>query len=248
MINAIIVDDELYGRTVLSSLLRKYCPQVTLMAEAKSVKEAFELIEKHKPDLVFLDIEMPGGSGFDLLELYPEPSFSVIFTTAFNQYAIKAIKFSALDYLLKPINIEELQAAVAKVDDPDGEEQSAKVSNFIQNYKNQESSNAKKIAISTTEGLEFIEIHEIIRCEANGKYTFCVLKDRTITATKNLKEFENLLSDYDFFRVHHAHLVNLKHIKKFQKSDGNQLIMSNGDQVGVSKRKKEEFMTRLNIV
>jgi two-component system LytT family response regulator len=249
MLKVIIVDDEELGRNVLKSLLQKFCPNIELLGEAKNSTEAIKLIQELKPELVFLDIEMPGGSGFDLLEKIGTPSFSVVFTTAFDQYAIKAIKFSAMDYLLKPINIEELVESIRKVEQnklANNPETLAK--HLIENLK-RPIGESQNIALPTSTGLEFINIKDIIRCEADGKYTKCFFKDgKKSLSTKNLKEFDDLLSSHNFFRVHHAHLVNVEHIKNFNKTDGGTLTMSNGDIVSISKRKKEEFLSSLKKI
>ncbi len=249
MINAIIIDDEELGRTLLGNILNKYCKNVNIVGQASSAKDGFELINNVSPDLVFLDIEMPGGSGFDLLEKITDKNLGIIFTTAYNQYAVKAFKFNAIDYLLKPINIEELIASVNKVTDKKSTTNfKSSIKNLIENY-NSPNSKTNKIALPTQDGLEFVEIKDIIRCEADGKYTFCFLSSgKRLHSTRGLKDFEEQLSSYNFCRIHHAHLVNLDHIKNYFKGEGGYILMSNGDNVTVSKRKKEVFLKQLNKI
>jgi two-component system LytT family response regulator len=249
MIKAIIIDDEELGRTVLKNLIRKYVPDVAIVGEAGSMKEAIKVIEEVNPALVFLDIEMPGGSGFDLLEKIGAPSFSVIFTTAYNQYAVKAFKYSAVDYLLKPINIDELTTAVDKVINTDSKKtQKAAVQHLMESHSNEGVSKNNKVALPTQEGLVFIDIADIIRCEADGKYTYCITANKKLYSTRSLKDFEEQLTKHGFCRIHHAHLVNLNHIKNYMKGDGGHVVMVNGDNVTVSKRKKEDFINKLNKI
>jgi len=245
-IRAVIVDDEELGRNVLKNLVQKYIPSVTIVGEAGSVKEAKKVIADTIPALVFLDIEMPGGSGFDLLEQIENPPFSVIFTSAYNQYAIKAFKYSAVDYLLKPLNIDELTAAIKKIVEPGARQglQQA-LQHFMESFSQNGVSKNNKVALPTFDGLVFIDIGDIIRCEADGKYTYCYISGgKKLHSTRSLMDFEEQLTLYGFCRVHHAHLVNLNQIKNYVKGLGGYVVMSNGDSVVVSKRKKEEFIKR----
>ncbi len=251
MITAIIVDDEKKSRELLEILLRNNCPNVTVIGQANSVEQALTLINKTPPDVIFLDIEMPGGSGFDLLEKIKHQKFSVIFTTAYHQYAIKAFKFSAIDYLLKPFDEDELIQAVKRAElqlskhhkIPTVELESAK-----NNYTNLLSGNSK-LALTTQSGLVFVEIKQIVRCEADGKYTMCYLSNNTrICVTKNLKGFELILNDYDFVRLHNSHLVNIHFIKEYHQGRGGYISMHDGSTIAVSQRKKEEFLKRINKI
>jgi two-component system LytT family response regulator len=251
MIKAVIIDDEELGRSVLANLVQKYCPEITIVGSAASLKEAKRVIEDVNPSLLFLDVEMPGGSGFELLEKLENHSFHVIFTTAYDQYAVKAFKYSALDYLLKPINIEELTNAVKKISSADSKKNmQSSLQHFMESYNNSGvSKNNNKVALPTQEGLVFIDIADIIRCEADGKYTWCFVKEgKNLYSTRSLKDFEEQLEQFGFCRIHHAHLINLNHIKNYTKGDGGQVTMANGDSVTVSKRKKEEFLNRLNKI
>lgn len=244
MTSAIIVDDELAGRESLSILLNEYLPDVHVLAKAESVKTAIEQIKTLKPDIVFLDVEMPEKDGFSLISETNPNDFEVIFTTAHPEYAIKAIKASAIDYLLKPIDHNELEEAVKKVENKRGLG-NKKLETFMSHIGGPKTQ--PQLAISTLEGLIFIKLANIIYCRGDGAYTFFILKTgERIIASKNLKEFENLLCDGDFFRTHKSYVVNLAEIKKFVKSDGCYVLMSNGDKIDVSKRRKENFVKVLS--
>lgn len=250
MMKAIIIDDEELGRTVLKNLVQKYCREISIVGEASNIKEAKKVILETNPALIFLDIEMQGGSGFDLLEQMKGSDFSVIFTTAYNQYAVKAFRYSAVDYILKPINIDELLAAVKKVVNPTNKKvMQSSLDHFMDSHTNQGVSKNNKLALPTQEGLVFVDINDILRCEADGKYTHCfIMGGKKLYSTRSLKDFEEQLAPRGFCRIHHAHLVNLNHIKNYVKGDGGQVLMANGDSVIVSKRKKEEFLNRLNKI
>ncbi|MCB9360691.1 MAG: response regulator transcription factor [Flavobacteriales bacterium] len=248
MINAVIIDDEEKGRKLLEILVSNYCSGVNIVGKANSVATGIPLIEETNPDLVFLDVEMTGGNGFDLLEKMAPINFSVIFTTAYDQYAIKAFKYSALDYLLKPIDEEELMAAVKKVKPNDGENHNKKINHLLEHFQKPKSIN-NRLALSTLNGLEFVEIDKIIRCEADSKYTFVYIKDgKRLHITKNLKEFEDMLTEHNFFRIHHSHLVNLSYVTKYHKGRGGYVELEDGTSIGVSQRKKEDFLSHLNMI
>ena len=242
---AVIVDDEQMSRQTLHKLLELYCPKVEIIGEAGSADEAFELIEKESPSVVFLDVEMPYGSGFDLLARFSDINFEVIFVTAFDQYALRAIKSCALDYLLKPINAEELISAVNKLEEKENlVSNKLNIETFLKNLQRIDSDN-NQIVIPTSDGFEFVEIDEIIRFEADGRYTNIHLNDGSKNLIcKNLKEFELLLEGHDFFRSHHSHLVHMKYVKSYSKSDGGFLKMKEGSLVPISRRKKEAFLDR----
>ncbi|MGB0985311.1 MAG: LytR/AlgR family response regulator transcription factor [Saprospiraceae bacterium] len=247
MISAIIIDDIQKSRAVLLQLLQRHCPQINVIGMAASADEAQLLILEKNPDLLFLDVEMPNGTGFDLLKRFSSPTFEVIFTTAYDQYALQAIKFCALDYLLKPIDIEELQAAIqkmaSKVTTP---KSSNRFTHLIENLNNHNHKN-HKIGIPTQEGLIFIKVDDILYCTADRSYTYVQLKNqRKIIATRKIKEFENLLTQHDFFRIHRSHLINLNYIEKYYKGAGGYVIMSNGQSIDVSRRKKEGFLEQLD--
>lgn len=248
MIKTIIIDDETRGRDTLKNLLHKYCDEVQLSGEAGSVLDGFKLINDEAPDLVFLDIEMPGHNGFDLLEMFKSIPFKVIFTTAYDKYAIKAIKYSALDYLLKPIDIDELKSAVSRVDNTS--KRDMKQANYEVLFNNIKSENKrKKVAIPDLEGLVFIYLDEIVRCESDGNYTYIyLLSKKKITASRTLRDFEELFSEESFFRVHRSHLINLEHLKKYIKGEGGFAVMADDSRVEVSRRKKTEFLEILAAI
>ncbi len=242
MITAIIVDDEPKGRLALHQKLNTYCNNVLVVAEAANGKEALGLIKQHHPQLVFLDIEMPVMNAFEMLNELAEKNFHVIFTTAYDQYAIKAIKYAAFDYLLKPVDIEELKMAIAKIENVENKNLTKQLELLLQNMQ-QPKKGFNKLAIPSLDGLHFFDISSIIRLEAQSNYTVIYFLDHTkITASKTLKDFEELLPQELFFRLHHSHIINLQYIKKYIKGDGGQVEMENGDMIDVSRRKKEEFL------
>ena len=212
------------------------------MAEATNGQEALMLIQHHKPQLIFLDIEMPRMNGFEMLNELPEKNFHIIFTTAYDQYAIKAIKYAAFDYLLKPIDIEELRTAVSKIDAKENTQTKQQVELLSQNIL-QPKKQLSRLAIPTLEGLLFLSISDIIHLEANSNYTNIYLNGKIkVTASKTLKEFEEMLPEDIFFRTHHSHLINLNFIKRYIKGDGGQIELQNGTYIDVSRRKKDEFL------
>lgn len=246
--SAIIIDDEDNNRENLKDLLLQHCSEVKVLGMADSAMEGIKLIKKHHPQIVFLDIQMPYGSGFDMLEGIDEIDFEIIFVTAFNQYAIKAIKFSALDYILKPINIEELKNAIDKIGRKlSTREKDSRLNNFLTNINKHESD--KKIALPTSDELKFIPVKEIIHCKGDNNYTHIVLTSgEKIMVSKTLKDFEELLEEFNFIRVHQSHLVNIHHVKTFVKTGGGSIIMSNNEQFPVSRQKKEMFIKKMNEV
>ncbi len=246
MIKTVIIDDQENSRNAIKNLLLKYCPDIELMGEADGVKNGLDLIAKKQPQLVFLDVQMIDGTGFSLLEQIKEYSFKVIFTTAFDRYAVQAIRFSALDYLLKPVDPDELINAVARYKEP-GINLNIKL-NFDVLLENVKKTNApsKKIVLSTVDKVHILKVEDVIRCESLENYTqFSIINDARIVMAKTLKEYEELLTEYFFMRVHKSHLVNLNHVVNFIKGDGGYLTMSDGKQVPVSDRKKDELFERL---
>ncbi len=242
MITAIIIDDETKGRLALRQKLQSYCPDVTILAEAADGIEALSAIEKHHPQLIFLDIEMPKMNGFEMLNAIKEKNFHIIFTTAYDQYAIKAIKYAAFDYLLKPIDIEELITAVARIAGSETDQTKKQIELLQQNMQHPKK-HLNKLAIPTLDGLLFFDINDIIHLEAQSNYTNIFFTNKPkILASKTLKEFEDLLPTDIFFRVHHSYLINLNYIKKYIRGDGGQIELQNGVLVDVSRRKKEEFL------
>jgi two-component system, LytTR family, response regulator len=249
MLRSIIVEDEKNNRETLKSMLLEFCPGVEVMGMAASVPEARDMIHRLKPELIFLDIELQTGSGFELLEPAGSVDFDVIFTTAYEQYAIKAIKLSSLDYLLKPIDIEELQQAVEKaIQKKHTHTHSDQIEVLLSHLKTKPAP-PRKICLATSEGLEYIATQDIILCEANGSYTTFYVKDGIrIMVSKNLKEYESLLEGLDFMRVHNSYLINLREVKKFIKADGGSIIMQNGHQVSISPKKRQLFMDAMGAL
>jgi two-component system LytT family response regulator len=235
MIRAIIIDDISEARTVLKADLENYCPNIEVIGEAEGVVTGAKCINELKPDLVFLDIQMKDGSGFDLLEILPVKNFKLIFTTASDEYALKAFKFSAVDYLLKPIDPDELMDAVNRVEHQ--EKASERISLLKENLNH-----PKRIALNTLDKIHIVQVAEIVRCESSVNYTMFYFTDDTkLLVTKTLKEFDQLLSDHDFIRVHQSHLINVKFIKGFTKSDG-YIFLKDGTKIPVSTRKKQVLM------
>lgn len=245
MVRCIVVDDESKSRESLKILLEDFCGNADVLALCQNVEEGVNAIEKHNPDVVFLDIQMQGETGFDLLTKVKPINFEVIFTTAHSNYAIKAFKFSAIDYLLKPIDIEELKKAVEKVERKVNFNISARLEQLVQNLKPSAGQN-HKLALPTLDGLIFVKIEEIIYCEASSNYTQIFTHDgKKHVVSRTLKEYEELLADHDFFRIHNSFLINLNSIKKYVRGEGGYVIMSNDVSLDVSKRKKEAFLSRL---
>ena len=246
MMRIVIIEDELHSQKTLVNLINEFCEDTEVVGTATTVEEAVKVIREIKPDLVFMDIELQTGTGFDVLLQLKQYNFEVIFTTAFEQYAIKAFKFSSVDYLLKPIDFAELQEAVEKArhrkNARDHQQQLEILLQSIQSPAGKE----KKICLSTQDGIEFVDLHDIIFCEANGSYTSFRLKNnKKILVSKHLKEFENMLLDYDFMRVHNSFLINLREVKRFVKGDGGYILMSNDAQVSISMKKRDLFMEKM---
>ena len=245
MINAIIIDDEPYCVEVLATLLGKYCPEVTILATCASAEEGLNAIQRHKPGLVFLDVEMPHMNGFEMLEALPEIAFDLIFTTSYDQYAIKAIRFSAIDYLLKPIDREELQKAVQKATRRSQAVISQQLEILLQKI-NQPATRVNKVAMPTMEGLQMITVNNIISCESDSNYTILQLKEKQkLVVSRTLKEIEEMLEEHSFARVHHSYLANLNEVTKYVKGEGGYLVMSDGSHIDVSRSRKESVVKKL---
>lgn len=243
MLSAIIVDDENKARENLKHIIRDHVGDVHVLATCGSIQEAVLKIHEHKPDLVFLDILMKGETGFDLFEKVKDIKFDVIFVTAYDEYAMKALKVNAVDYILKPIDVEDLKQAVDKVKHKKGKGIKGEEIGVLLNQIHL-SKNIKKIALPTLEGLVFVHIDDIIRCESDENYTTFYLagKERKVVS-KTIKYFEELLEPHHFFRSHRSHLINLNHIKEYIRGDGGYIVMSDGSEVMLARRKKDEFMT-----
>ena len=242
---AIIIDDEPANIENLQALLLKHCPQVTIVSSAGNNKDAALLINLHQPDLVFLDIQLKNDSGFNLLKLLPEKSFDVIFVTAFDTYGIQAIKFAALDYLLKPVDIDELIAAVTKAETKKRDKYNVQL-DFLLNHIKKDEKQPLRIALPQQKEIRYAALQDIIRCQADNTYTFFYLNngDR-ILISKSLKEYAGLLEPNGFLRAHQSHLVNMSYVKSWLKEDGGTLLLTNGDKIPVSRPNREKLQKAL---
>lgn len=245
ILTAVIVEDEEASRETLANYIAKYCTDVSVVGEAESVKTGIEQIKKHQPDIVFLDVEMPYGNGFDLLDELDEINFSTIFVTAYSNYAIKALNLSASYYILKPVDIDELIAAVEKVkeekkNDNHGFNSKILVEN-LQNLNIQE----HKIVLPLMNGFEVIRVKDVIRIQANDNFSdFHLTNGSRKVICRTLKHYEELLKEFDFVRVHKSHLVNIQYITRYIKGKGGQLIMSDNSEVEVSQNRKKELLNK----
>jgi two-component system LytT family response regulator len=246
-LKTIIIDDEPNAVDFISSIIGEYCPGLEVVGKANNMAEGVTRIREANPDLVFLDVEMPNGTGFDLLTHFPEKDFDVVFITAFNHYAIKAIKFSAVDYILKPININEFIEAVNRVIKkrstnllPGNESLKVLMENLRSAYPT-------RLAIPTADGMEYLNPKDIIRIEADRSYSWFYLNgNRKILVSKHLKEFQDLLSDRYFFRSHNSHLINLKFVRKYVRKEGGYIEMQDGSQIPVSRNRKDLFLIHMS--
>lgn len=244
MIRSVIVDDEENSRIVLENLLTEFCEGIEVLTTVDSIKTAVEAIQKYQPDLVFLDIEMPEENGFKLFDYFEEPTFDVVFTTAYDQYALKAFKFSAVDYLLKPIDLEELQKALLKF-----KEKKNRLVNHeqFQTLRYNFNNSFRKLALPTSDGFIFIELDTIIRFEADSNYTVVFVKDgKKYLISRTLREYEDLLSELNFLRINRSHLINFNHIKKYKKSKRPIVEMIDGSHINLAPSRRKEFLEKLN--
>lgn len=244
MISAILVDDEVKGRQYLRQLCDKFIPLIKIIGEAANATEALELFDSAKPELVFLDIEMPGMTGIEMLRQMQEIPFEVIFVTAFNRYAVEAFRLGAVDYILKPASPSDLQRAVERVEKSLNQKTTDRqhFKALSQNYGRA----FTKITIPTLNGFEFIEFSEILFLQSDNNYTTLRLKNgKNVVATRSLGDFEEILENYTFFRVHKSYLINLTHISKYIKGDGGTVVMEDGTEIDVSRRRKDEFLERI---
>jgi len=244
-LKTVIIDDEPDAVNFIHSIIKEYCPALEVIGIAHNAPEGAAIIRDKSPDLILLDVEMPHGSGFDLLAEFPEKSFDVIFITAFNHYAIKAIKFSAVDYILKPININEFIEAIEKVTEKRNS-LTRPNNNFQTLLENLNSSTPAKLAIPTSDGMEYLNTKEIIRIEADRSYSwFHLTGKRKVLVSRNLKEYQDMLNDRNFFRSHNSHLINLEHVKKYIRSDGGAIEMTDGSQVPISRTRRDLFLKHM---
>jgi two-component system LytT family response regulator len=244
-VRSVIIDDEPGNIITLEELLKAYCPGIAIVGTAPNPNAAAQLINEMQPELVFLDIEMPYGNAFDLLDKLAPVTFEVIFVTAFNDYAIKAFKYAALDYVLKPVNINELKTSVNRaIQRLEEKKVNTRINSLLTNLKT-ENQQLQKIGLSTSDGYRFENISNIMYLEADGSYTNVFIRgDKKEVVSKNLKEFEDILPESDFCRVHHSFIVNMNSIKKYFKGRGGYVEMENGVNIEIAVRKKEEFFSR----
>ncbi len=250
---AVIVEDEKNSQDLLKELIEEYCSPVKVVAIAGSVSKAIETIRLHEPELVFLDIQLPDGDGFQILEKLEEEAltFDIIFTTAYDQYAMRAFKFAAADYLLKPIDIEELQQAVKRIQSKNGSSEkkidASQIQALIKNVRNLDQP-FKRIVLPTSNGFTVVDPVNIIRCESDRNYTFIFLNDgRKILVSRTIKEYEEMLSDFNFFRIHQSHLINLSYLKNYTRGRGGYVELTDGTTLDVSARRKSEFLKRMSL-
>jgi two-component system LytT family response regulator len=243
MIRCILVDDEKNALEMMEWLLQTYCPQVEIVAMCNSAEQGIEAINRLRPDVVFLDIEMPRMNGFDMLENFDKLFFDVVFCTAYDQFAIRAFKYSALNYLLKPVDPDDLKATINRIEERKSIPTREQFDLLIQNMKQQTRSTPQRIALTTNDGLIFVPTADIIYCEAESNYTNVVLNGgKKILVSKVLKDIDEALSGPDFFRVHSSYLINVNRIKKFVRGDGGYIIMDNDANISISRSRKQEFM------
>ena len=246
MLRSIIIDDEKKCIETLAFDLAKHCPEVQIISKCNSAKEGLQAIKKWHPDLIFLDIEMPWMNGFEMLEILDEIDFDIIFTTAYDAYAIKAFRISAVDYLLKPIDKDDLIEAIQKVINKKGHTSFDKdhLDLLLQNMKPNDPT--KRIAIPSTEGYDLIPVSDIIYLEADGSYTQVYLQNgKKLFVSRSIKEMNAMLSDFNFCRIHHSHVINLNHTVKYVRGDGGYVVMVNGKSLSVSRAKKEELLEKI---
>lgn len=243
MIRCVLIDDEKNALEMMEWLLKNYCPQAEIVAMCNSSANGIDAINKLKPDIVFLDIEMPNMNGFDMLEKFDKLFFDVVFCTAYDQFAIKAFKYSALNYLLKPVDPDDLKATINRIEEKKSSLSREQFDLLIHNLRESGKTTPQRIALTTGDGLIFVPTADIIYCEAESNYTNVVLSGgRKILVSKVLKDIDETLSGPDFYRVHSSFLININHIRKFVRGEGGYIIMDNDATVSISRSKRQEFM------
>ncbi|HVU97647.1 MAG TPA: LytTR family DNA-binding domain-containing protein [Puia sp.] len=244
-IKTILIDDERSSLENLEQKIREFCPELKILATVEQPKEALLLIRHHKPDVIFLDIEMPHLNGFRMLDELGNYSSEIVFTTAYNHYAVEAIRISAFDYLMKPVSIVDLKATVSRLSTQLAKSTQQRLDVLRQSLNNTANPD-QKIAVPTWEGLEFILIRNVVRIESSSNYSrLFFVNGESLLVTRQLKEFEEMLTPFRFCRVHNIHLINLQYVKKYIRGEGGSVIMENGDEIDVSRRKKDDFLRQI---
>jgi len=243
MIRCILIDDERNALEMMEWLIKTYCPEVEIVDMCTSAQQGIESINAHKPDVIFLDIEMPRMNGFDMLEQFDKLFFDVVFCTAYDQFAIKAFKYSALNYLLKPVDPEDLKVTVARIEERKSVPSKEQFELLLQNINQPVKSTPQRIALTTGDGMIFVPTTDIIYCEAESNYTSVVLANgKKVVVSKVLKDIDEALSGPDFCRVHSSFLINVNRIKKYVRGDGGYLIMDDDTNISISRNRRQEFM------
>jgi two-component system LytT family response regulator len=243
MVRCVIVDDENNALEMMEWLIKTYCPNMSIEALCNSAEQGIEAIYKFRPDVVFLDIEMPHMNGFDMLEKFDKIFFDVVFTTAYDQFAIKAFRYSALNYLLKPVDPDDLKKTVQRVEERKSLPTREQIDLLLQNVKSSGKTMQNRIALTTNDGMIFVSTNDIIYCEAESNYTSVVLSTgKKIVVSKVLKDIDEALNGPDFFRIHNSFLINLNRIKRFVRGDGGYVIMDNDVSISISRSRRQEFM------
>jgi two-component system LytT family response regulator len=243
MIRCVLIDDESNSLEMMEWLLKNYCPQVQIMAMCNAAQAGIEAINAHHPDVVFLDIEMPHMNGFDMLEQFEKLNFDVVFTTAYDQFAIKAFKYSALNYLLKPVDPVDLQETIARIEKKKAVPTKEQIDLLMQNVLHKNKQAVERIALTTNDGMVFVNTKEVVYCQAESNYTSVVMTDgKKYMVSKILKDIEEVLSGPDFYRVHHSYFININHIKKFIRGEGGYLVMDNDVSISISRARRQGFM------
>lgn len=241
----LLIDDEAPVRENMKALLQRHVPEVVVAGEAEGVLSGLELLQKEEPDLVLLDVEMKDGTGFDLLSRCEDPRFSVIFVTGHDRYAIKAFRYSALDYLLKPVAPDELVQAISKVKAAPWEQQAPKLTNLVDNNSKQPSE--KKVVLKDVDAVHLVAVKDIVRCEADNNYTLFYLSDgRKLLISRTLREYERLFDDQNFYRTHQSHLINMSFFSRYSKREGGTILMQDESAVPLATRKREAFLAMLD--
>ncbi len=247
MIRCVLIDDESNSLEMMEWLLKTYCPQVKIEAMCNAAIKGIEAIREHQPDLVFLDIEMPHMNGFDMLEQFDKLPFDVVFCTAYDQFAIKAFKYSALNYLLKPVDPEDLKETIRRVEEKKSSPTKEQIELLLQNIRQSAKPSVQRIALTTGDGMLFVPTQDILYCQAESNYTSVVLVGgRKVLVSKVLKDIDEALSGPDFFRKHNSYLINLNHIKKYVRGEGGYIIMEDGANISISRSRRQEFMEQFS--